>query len=201
MMATVNLLLILSLALLATVCSFRHGSVPLAVQLQRSLRKTTIQHFVSDKNNDLDSKEIGEGPVAGEGVEAAVPVDENPQEKYKRELLAEIAEDKAKEVFVTRNTGKFECQACGYIYDEAKGLAKRKIEPGTKFEDIETFRCPQCGASRKYFKAETETLSGFKENMNYGLGTNALTAGQKSLLIYGGLIAGFAVFMSGYLME
>lgn len=48
---------------------------------------------------------------------------------------------------------------------------------------------------------ETETLSGFKENLKYGLGTNNLTGGQKSNLIFGGLFIGFLVFMSGYLLE
>jgi hypothetical protein len=59
----------------------------------------------------------------------------------------------------------------------------------------------QCGANKKYFVEETETLSGFKVNQNYGLGGNSLTAGQKSSLIFGGLFLGFLVFMSGYLME
>ena len=55
--------------------------------------------------------------------------------------------------------------------------------------------------NKKYFVKETETVSGFKENMNYGLGGNSLTAGNKSNLIYGGLFLGFALFMSGYLLE
>jgi hypothetical protein len=32
-------------------------------------------------------------------------------------------------------------------------------------------------------------------------GTNNLTGGQKSNLIFGGLLLGFIVFMSGYLLE
>lgn len=136
--------------------------------------------------------------------EVSEPIDlleETEEQRYKREKLAEIAERKAAEVFVTQETGKFECQACGYVYDEAKGYAKRNVPAGTKFENIDNFRCPQCGANKKYFVAETETLSGFKENLKYGLGTNAMTAQQKSLFIYGGLFLGFAVFMSGYLLD
>ena len=133
--------------------------------------------------------------------DATIDPNETPEEKYKREKLAEIAEKKAKEVFVTRTTGKFECQACGYVYSEAAGYEKRGIAPGTPFDEIDNFRCPQCGANKKYFVAETETLSGFKENLKYGLGANALTGGQKQNLIFGGLFAFFIVFMSGYLLE
>ena len=126
---------------------------------------------------------------------------ETPEEKYKREKLAEIAEKKSKEVFVERVTGKFECQACGYIYDEAIGLASKGIPPKTSFDTIEKFRCPSCGASKKYFVAETETVSGFKENLKFGFGGNSMTGESKSGLIYGGLFLGFLALMSGYLME
>ena len=139
--------------------------------------------------------------IASDSKEVVIEDLETPQEKYQREKLAEIAELKAKEVFVTRNTGKFECQACGYIYDEAVGLPKKGVAPGTPFDDIEKFRCPQCGANKKYFVAEQETISGFKENLKFGLGGNSLTAGQKSNLIFGGLFLGFIIFMSGYLLE
>jgi hypothetical protein len=59
----------------------------------------------------------------------------------------------------------------------------------------------QCGANKKYFVPETETLSGFKENLKYGLGGNAMTAGMKSNFIFGGLFLFFLIFMSGYLLE
>ena len=117
------------------------------------------------------------------------------------EKLAEIEERKAAEVFITRNTGRFECQACGYIYDETVGLPKKGIVAGTIFADIEKFRCPQCGVGKSYFVAETETLSGFKENQKYGLGGNSMTGNQKTNIIFGGLLLFFALFMSGYLLE
>lgn len=123
------------------------------------------------------------------------------EEVIERDRLIQIQELKDKEVFLERDTGRWECQACGYIYSEAQGYEKKGIPAGTKFDNIEKFRCPQCGANKKYFIKETETVSGFKENMNYGLGGNALTAGTKSNLIYGGLLAGFLLFMSGYLLE
>ena len=35
----------------------------------------------------------------------------------------------------------------------------------------------------------------------YGLGTNSMTGGQKSGLIYGALVAFFALFIAGYFMD
>ena len=68
---------------------------------------------------------------------------ETEEERYKRVKLAEIAEKQALEVFVSRNTGKWECQSCGYIYSEEKGNEKYNIKAGTPFDQIEKFRCPQ----------------------------------------------------------
>ena len=68
---------------------------------------------------------------------------ESEEERYKRTKLAEIAEKQALEVFVSRNTGKWECQSCGYIYSEEKGNEKYNIKAGTPFDQIEKFRCPQ----------------------------------------------------------
>jgi len=72
---------------------------------------------------------------------------------------------------------------------------------GTLFNEIEKFRCPQCGANKKYFIQETETLSGFKENLKYGLGGNTMTGESKTSLIFGALGICFALLMSGYLLE
>ena len=87
------------------------------------------------------------------------------------------------------------------LFISIAGYAKRGVPPGTPFDQIEKFRCPECGAKKKYFVSETETVSGFKENLKYGIGTNNLTGGQKANLIYGGLFVGFLIFMSGYLLE
>lgn len=154
-----------------------------------------------EKEDETKEGEAENTMKVGEEAIAELMETETEEEKYKRKKLAEIAEAKAKEVFVTQETGRFECQACGYVYDVSQGMLKKGIEPGTPFEEIEKFRCPQCGASKKYFVAETETLSGFKENLKYGLGTNAMTGEQKGLLINGGLLLGFLIFMSGYLLE
>jgi rubredoxin len=48
---------------------------------------------------------------------------------------------------------KWKCTVCGYIYDPAKGDPKNGINPGTTFEEIpDDWRCPVCGAMKKYFE-------------------------------------------------
>ena len=47
---------------------------------------------------------------------------------------------------------KYECDACGYIYDEETGDPDNGIEPGTKWEDIpDDFTCPFCGVGKDGF--------------------------------------------------
>lgn len=44
---------------------------------------------------------------------------------------------------------KWECQICGFIYDEEVGDADSGLAPGTKFEDIpDDWSCPECGVSK-----------------------------------------------------
>ncbi len=46
----------------------------------------------------------------------------------------------------------WECQICGWIYDEAKGWPEDGIAPGTRWEDIpEDWCCPQCGVGKEEF--------------------------------------------------
>ncbi|HEY4345708.1 MAG TPA: rubredoxin [Parvibaculum sp.] len=47
---------------------------------------------------------------------------------------------------------KWQCQVCGFIYDEAEGLPDEGIEAGTLWEDIpEDWVCPDCGSSKADF--------------------------------------------------
>jgi rubredoxin len=47
---------------------------------------------------------------------------------------------------------KWECQACGYIYDPAAGDPDHGVVPGTKFEDLpDSWVCPQCGVGKELF--------------------------------------------------
>ncbi len=48
---------------------------------------------------------------------------------------------------------KWECTACGYIYDPAVGDPSGGIKPGTRFEDLpEGWVCPQCGVGKEFFQ-------------------------------------------------
>ena len=41
------------------------------------------------------------------------------------------------------------CDACGYIYDEAKGDPDSGLMPGTRYQDIpDDWQCPLCGLSK-----------------------------------------------------
>jgi len=47
---------------------------------------------------------------------------------------------------------KWECIACGYIYDEELGDEEEGFPPGTRFDDIrDDWYCPDCGASKEMF--------------------------------------------------
>lgn len=47
---------------------------------------------------------------------------------------------------------KWECEECGFIYDEALGLPEEGILPGTKWDDIpDDWICPDCGVNKSMF--------------------------------------------------
>ncbi len=53
----------------------------------------------------------------------------------------------------TINMKKWECQACGYIYDPELGDPDNGITPGTSFEDLpEDWVCPMCGVDKTMFE-------------------------------------------------
>ncbi|NEP89291.1 MAG: rubredoxin [Okeania sp. SIO2C2] len=96
---------------------------------------------------------------------------------------------------------RYECRACGYIYEPKKGSSTGNIPPGTAFSDLPPgWRCPVCGAIKVQFVnvGPAEGPSGFKENLGYGFGVNTLTPSQKNILIFGALAAGFLFFLSLY---
>ena len=99
-------------------------------------------------------------------------------------------------------THRFECRSCGYVYDPNEGVKKLGIAVGTAFEDLDPigFRCPVCRSRVGAFTdiGPRSKASGFEENLNFGLGVNRLTPGQKNVLIFGGLALGFAFFLSLY---
>ncbi len=45
------------------------------------------------------------------------------------------------------------CEACGLVYDEARGDPDSGLAPGTRFEDIpDDWRCPVCGVGKSDFR-------------------------------------------------
>ena len=99
-------------------------------------------------------------------------------------------------------THRFECRSCGFVYDPDEGVKKVNIAVGTAFADIDalTFRCPVCRSKVAAFRdiGPRTKASGFEENLNFGLGVNRMTPGQKNVLIFGSLALGFAFFLSLY---
>jgi rubredoxin len=96
---------------------------------------------------------------------------------------------------------RYECRACGYSYEPIKGDSRAQIPSGTPFEELPlNWRCPVCSAPKKQFSniGPAGSPSGFKENLNYGLGVNRLTPGQKNIIIFGALALGFLFFISLY---
>jgi rubredoxin len=99
-------------------------------------------------------------------------------------------------------THRFECRSCGFVYDPAEGVKKVGIEPGTPFLELDpvSFRCPVCRSKVAAFKdiGPRDKPSGFEENLNFGLGVNRLTPGQKNVLIFGAFALAIAFFLSLY---
>jgi rubredoxin len=90
---------------------------------------------------------------------------------------------------------RYECRACGYVYEPTKGDEKHDIAPGTPFAELPlTWRCPVCSAKKNAFTnvGPAGKASGFQENLGYGFGVN------KSILIFGGLALAVLFFLSLY---
>ena len=46
----------------------------------------------------------------------------------------------------------YECQVCGYIYDEAVGDPDHGVPPGTRWADVpDDWGCPDCGVTKATF--------------------------------------------------
>ena len=97
---------------------------------------------------------------------------------------------------------RFECRSCGFVYDPAEGIRKLAIPAGTPFSALDPvgFRCPVCRSRVGAFRdiGPRDKPSGFEENLNYGLGVNRLTPGQKNVLIFTGFALAIAFFLSLY---
>ncbi|XP_073147691.1 uncharacterized protein [Henckelia pumila] len=125
---------------------------------------------------------------------SAVPISE--------EAPTSIDARRLEEKFAVINTGIYECRSCGYKYDQGVGDPSYPIPSGLPFERLpDDWRCPTCGASQSFFESKRMEIAGFAQNQQFGLGGNALTSGQKAVLIYGSLLLAFALFLSGYFLQ
>jgi rubredoxin len=145
-----------------------------------------------------------EGPAS---VPPAAPVSGDalpppPPEASEGQQPAEAEAVEAVDLVEDTSTHRFECRSCGYVYDPAEGVRKLGIAAGTPFEELDpsSFRCPVCRSRVGAFRdiGPREKPSGFEENLNFGLGVNRLTPGQKNVLIFGGFALAFAFFLSLY---
>jgi len=126
----------------------------------------------------------------------------DPETKREKERQKEIERLRAAEKFMEIDEGKFECQACGYVYEPEKGDRFAGVEPGTPFTELSSsFNCPACRSPKAQFKNIKKVIAGFAENQKYGLGGNSLTGGQKNIVIFGVLGLTFLLLLSGYLLE
>ncbi|EFN59985.1 hypothetical protein CHLNCDRAFT_18606, partial [Chlorella variabilis] len=112
---------------------------------------------------------------------------------------------RAAEKFMVVGTGEASCKNCGYEYKPAKGDPEYPVSPARtpcawpRLQQLpDDWQCPTCGAAKSLFVSKQLQVAGFAENQGYGLGTNAMTGEQKSLLIFGSLAAFFVLFLLGY---
>ena len=111
------------------------------------------------------------------------------------------AEAMARQLESDPGTHSYECRSCGYRYDPAEGVAKLGIARGTPFTALpDDFLCPVCRSPQAAFVdvGPRSRPSGFTQNLDYGLGVNRLTPGQKTILIFGGLVLAAAFLLSFY---
>ena len=137
-------------------------------------------------------------PAEASEAEAAIDAEAASEAEASEEEASASADNETSDP----RTHRFECRSCGYVYDPNEGVKKLGIVVGTAFEDLDPigFRCPVCRSRVGAFTdiGPRSKASGFEENLNFGLGVNRLTPGQKNVLIFGGLALGFAFFLSLY---
>ncbi|MCM0593130.1 MAG: rubredoxin [Gloeotrichia echinulata IR180] len=109
--------------------------------------------------------------------------------------------EQSEQTIETQELDRYECRACGYVYEPDKGDDKHDIPSGIPFAELPiNWRCPVCSAKKQAFAniGPAGQASGFRENLGYGLGVNKLTPAQKNILIFGALGLGFLFFLSLY---
>jgi len=150
-------------------------------------------------SNDEAGGTPTDSPTDSPTESAPVSPEVNPEATV---VAAEPVTAPAAEPTSDPTTHRFECLSCGFVYDPGEGVRKLAIEPGTPFQDLDplTFRCPVCRSKMGAFRdiGPRNKPSGFEENLDFGLGVNRLTPGQKNVLIFGAFALAIAFFLSLY---
>jgi rubredoxin len=155
-----------------------------------------------ERASELPQGGIANGAAGAAGEPAAIEEPAAFEEVADSLAAAATAEAPADPLESDPNTHRFECRSCGFVYDPDEGVRKLGIEAGTAFVALDpaSFRCPVCRSRVGAFKdiGPRNKPSGFEENLNFGLGVNRLTPGQKNVLIFGGFALAIAFFLSLY---
>ncbi len=97
------------------------------------------------------------------------------------------------------------CDACGYIYDEAKGDPDSGLAPGTRYQDMpDDWQCPLCGLRKSDLRllAAAPAVSSTASAQRPGVSTRGIGRGQGAgagkgsaahLVIVGAGVAGWSV--------
>lgn len=87
------------------------------------------------------------------------------------------------------------CDACGFIYDEAKGDPDSGLIPGTRYEDIpDDWQCPLCGLTKGDLRLLPEFVpAGRSQPKKAGTTTRQCKGGNDYVVIIGAGIAGWSV--------
>ena len=137
-----------------------------------------------------------------ESSEASAVIEAEPGPQAEEAVSVDPSVNPSGDPVEDPETHRFECRSCGFVYDPDEGVRKLAIAPGTPFSQLDPigFRCPVCRSRVGAFKdiGPRNKPSGFEENLNFGLGVNKLTPGQKNVLIFGGFALAFAFFLSLY---
>lgn len=166
---------------------------------EETVSLTDLQARLASAAKSSDATETA-APTAPEAASPVASPDEEEEERMEKQK--EIDRLRAAEKFIEVDEGKFECTGCGYLYDPERGDGRSGIKAGISFDDLpESFTCPQCRTPKRRFVSRKKVIAGFAENQTYGFGSNTMTGGQKSLLIFGGLALCFLLLLSGYAMN
>jgi len=91
---------------------------------------------------------------------------------------------------------RYICDACGYIYDEAKGDLDSGLEPGTRYDDIpDDWYCPLCGLSKADLRLlpEAPVASATSKAPAARPGKGKNKGSEDTIVIVGAGIAGWSV--------